>query len=153
MAFLDRTIRAVISCTAIALTLVSATPHYRCACPDGRVKLFCLGIATRGCCCGQACCTSSSSAHTGKKSCCRSKGSSSTPGYRAGCAGCSKTPAMTEFRGTHPEDTPAPVGVIAFLISGTTEVGSFQHLRPLGLFWENDLPPPDLVTWHQRLTI
>src|SRR5947209_9321824 len=55
-----------------AMTVVAGTPHFACRCPDGHVKPFCLGLAskTTGCCCGSACCSGS----RGGKCCCGTRG-------------------------------------------------------------------------------
>jgi hypothetical protein len=35
----------------VLLAFAGAVPHVRCVCPDGRIKLFCLGISTSSSCC------------------------------------------------------------------------------------------------------
>lgn len=40
----------VLAVVAAFLTVTAGVPHIRCVCPDGRVKLFCSGLVTSGCC-------------------------------------------------------------------------------------------------------
>ena len=63
MCWLRRTSLTVLIWLTAAMTLVAGTPRFTCLCPNGRVKLFCLGgIAKRsGCCCDGECCTKSDS--------------------------------------------------------------------------------------------
>jgi hypothetical protein len=48
------------------MTLVAGTPRFACQCPNGRVKLFCLGELAKksGCCCDGECCTKTHSVCT-----------------------------------------------------------------------------------------
>jgi hypothetical protein len=52
--------------------LVAATPHFHCVCPNGKVKRFCLNIASgpTGCCCGGSCCAG----NQGGECCCQAPG-------------------------------------------------------------------------------
>src|SRR5437016_4968010 len=72
---------------AIAATVLGSVPHFHCRCPNGNVKLFCLGVSCQsGCCCGPArqCC------QPGSKNC-----QGATPGdvgdTAIGKGGCVKT--------------------------------------------------------------
>ena len=98
-------IRSGLAWLAVFLTPVTGIPHFVCSCPNGHVKPFCLGWASKatGCCCGRACCRRSSD---GKRCCCCSRGvptaqrPSAKPSPDGHCSvgrpGCSKTLAGQE---------------------------------------------------------
>jgi len=85
MGWVRRTASVGLVWLTAAMTVVAGTPHFDCRCPDGHVKPFCLGLAskTTGCCCGRACCSGSA----GGKCCCYR-----THGTPAGCGGRVRTP-------------------------------------------------------------
>src|SRR6266436_2825992 len=58
MRTLWRKVRVAHAWLTAAALLVAAAPHFRCVCPDGRVKPFCLAVPSgpSGCCCGGTCC-------------------------------------------------------------------------------------------------
>jgi hypothetical protein len=84
----------------ILLTPLTGMPHFVCRCPNGRVKPYCLGLASKasGCCCGCACCRRASE---GKCCCCHTGGASSVQAtsaapspdshYSVGKTGCAKS--------------------------------------------------------------
>ena len=167
---MKRPVREWIAGLAAAMTLVAGLPHFHCRCPDGRVKLFCLGPAGAGLssCCAAGCCTNPTasvaeqySAEGACAPCCcgdheAAPGSESPAAVDAGQRGCVKTPAPplvaaapgerdTDERGltdslTLPESS-APLAAMP------NDPGARSPEGPVVL------PPPDLVTLLGRLLI
>jgi hypothetical protein len=163
--------------TAAAL-LVAGLPHYRCRCPDGRIKLFCPGPAERATlCCGAGCCpapaqearrcrsSSPEAAHPVEASCCGHRAPAEqaldppASDSRVERPGCQKTLAQADFVAVTPAPA-APTNNAAaglFLLSATLAplVSLPTGEAPGRPSWERDrLPPPtDLIIAHQHLLI
>lgn len=154
--------------TAVMM-LITGIPHFSCLCPDGRVKPFCLNLAseTLGCCCGGTCCSA-----TNGGTCCRGAKNRVSTGQRqvAPCCGqkhsptshdavgqrcCGKTVAQPDVYTVSPSKTSAAkiAPVVAFLLP----VGAPALALPTVACgrWEKHLqsPPTDLSTLLQRLLI
>jgi hypothetical protein len=152
--------------------LFASTPHFRCVCPDGRVKPFCLAVPTgpTGCCCGGSCCSSKQGGHccccqtggTGKEGagCCARhqarRGGPSCPQGRIQGTCCSKTPGdgLLAVEPGRPNGPEGPAGASTFLppaVSVAAPAPFIDHQ----LSWQNhDLPPPtDLVIALQHILI
>lgn len=70
------------------MLMIAATPHFRCVCPDGNVKLFCLNVVNpkTGCCCGGKCC----SAKAGGQCCCSPSAGRAAERREEGCRACDR---------------------------------------------------------------
>ena len=161
-----------------ATTLLAATPHYDCRCPDGSIKTFCFGSGAgeSSCCCsgtcskaknGKSCCRtgSSGSRSTAKPACCckQSKPAGASvasekkplnePVVRGSC--CQKILVQPEIQSSDrasPIVDETPVVATAVLLAAKIEYLSDVALsRTWQVQW---LPPPtDLVTTLHRLNI
>jgi hypothetical protein len=80
-----RTVLTFLVWATATSTLVANTPHYVCRCPNGQVKVFCLGVVSKesACCCsGETRSSKSTSA-----SCCQSGSPSNSKGKKPCCGG------------------------------------------------------------------
>jgi hypothetical protein len=68
MFLLGGTVTKFLATLAAIMTVTAGLPSFQCRCPDGRVKLFCQGIDSLGCC-G----TADESPSPEAKSCCEKK--------------------------------------------------------------------------------
>jgi hypothetical protein len=116
-----RTVRQTFRIAFLLLTtaavVVGGLPHYRCVCANGRVKPFCLSLASgqSGCCCGGTCCSADqggccrrpsggpgASAESKVRHCCGQDHVARTqpPNCTDQClqgTGCRKTPTVQEY--------------------------------------------------------
>src|SRR5947209_13056716 len=145
-----------------AMTLVAGLPHFPCRCPDGHVKLFCMGLALGGrTCCDRNCC--SPVPEPARKACCccghgeaRHTSRSSMPECQAQPAGCVRSQAPTAD--ATPAQTKSVEGSAANLLA---PLPSAKPLAPAPLLsareaaWQlQTLPPPtDLITLLHHLLI
>jgi hypothetical protein len=165
---------AAIGLTAIT-TLIAATPHFDCRCPDGRIKPFCLSVlfGASQCCCEGACCPVPPDdsargplprpALVAKSCCCgrqaepREDRTGAVPGSQFSTTGCTKV--LVEARVTSldkgpqaPERdlTPAPFTTPAQPLRTLSE-GPALACRAAG---DSRRPPPtDLVTLLEHFLI
>jgi hypothetical protein len=159
---------------AAVMTLAAGVPHFRCRCPDGNLKLFCLNASSEGsdCCCHGSCCTASTAsesskcateAETNHSECCGQQDQPQTttvPGRdcKAECAGCQRSlaPAEPAILGTTKRT--AGEDVTARLVARTTETSPsacVPAFRSYPLIWQlSSIPPPtDLVIAFQHFVI
>jgi hypothetical protein len=94
MKFLARTVWVSQVLLTAAMLLFTGLPHSLCRCPDGRIKLFCLGSASSAtaCCCAGACCSSSS----GQGCCAGGTVASAQPASKGSC--CHGAPEQHDRR-------------------------------------------------------
>ena len=167
-----KTVLTLLVWLTAAMTLVAGTPHFRCLCPNGQVKHFCSGSASKQtCCCSGNCCGSSEggcsksaiSSGKGKKSvCCGPHGreqvrSERTSGWSIENKCCSRSLAPSEFfsvsgcksSGVKEVSARLPLAHRAVLVP----FASATERCPIS--WQNHrIPPPtDLVITLQHLTI
>jgi len=166
MGVLRERIMSGLTWLVVLLTPLTGVPHFVCRCPNGRVKPYCLGLASKatGCCCGCACCRRVTD---GRRCCCCTGGASSvqrpstepSPDGLGSVekSGCSKTLAEQEAL--------APsAGKRTALDSPLGEVGlPASHLRLNPLLKEkgerfsshdpSPVPPAELVILLGRLLI
>src|SRR5262249_6912949 len=145
-----RTGRSVlVGLTAIA-TLLAGSPHVDCLCPNGHVKLFCLGLVAPA----SDCCSASAGDRptSPARPCCKH---APTPGPAIKASGCAKTvsPAKpflsVKDRGPGDAGGPAPLAVAAVPASHVPAPGQFPSRRP-----SHSLPPPpDLIVLLGHFTI
>src|SRR5262245_55188664 len=143
------------------MTLVAGIPHFRCQCPDGGVKPFCLAFGSThpsGCCCGGACCSAQ-----GQECCCRARPASlGEPDEPSCCAATQAAPAEVEMqqaaavgaRRTHCEKSAAQVTELGVTHSRTIADAGLApaDLLPLGsAFACPPLPDRSPVYWSIRL--
>jgi hypothetical protein len=180
MRSLRHKLRVALAWLTATTLLVAATPHFRCVCPNGQVKRFCLNLPSgpTGCCCGGSCCAGSQGGQcccqagsgavdqsgSGRATCCARQGQrearqpAGPDGHLRGAC-CTKTPAsdflaITSAPETGPESPSAsPASFVAPASATFTSVVACWG--PCRLSWQShELPPPtDLVTALQRLTI
>ena len=156
MGFLYPTIRiGAIWLTAVAV-LTAGLPYGRCRCPNGNIKLFCLGLTSQSCCCGGDCCSGAAAPSAPKACCCQGRHETDRHA-QVGSQGCQKTlmPAVL-VPGVPPQSAAQDVSVAgpflplvsAFPLSATDAA----HALPS---WQcHQLPPPtDLVITHLHLVI
>jgi hypothetical protein len=163
MATISKVVRMCLVGAATLLTPVAGTPRIDCLCPDGHVKLFCLGVFFRpGACCGDRCCgaqRSASRSHPRGAACCRHcrNHGQAPPGSRIIGTSCKKTLTEGKVQSVPPVDTAAQDQTAA-LAQGPAPVAACSGLpgnRPGLLSWHShDLPPPpDLVIAFQHFVI
>jgi hypothetical protein len=175
MRWLRKTFLSALVWLTAATTLVAGAPHFTCRCPDGRVKLFCLGSAFKksGCCCnGECCCakagtacrctkTSAPDPKPVKASCCCGRHGEPAPKVRAQTGGsftascCTKTlvqPDLSTFQ--YPEEPALKDATLAVLLAPQPPVIGAAPSEPCFFRLEHQRPPPtDLVIALQHFLI
>ena len=159
-----------IGLTAIS-TLIAATPHFSCRCPNGRVKPFCFSSPSGAsqCCCGGSCCSSS-----GRACCCSSPSAENSDSCcRADNAadGAAASLGGVQFRGNRCTKTLVAPALLALpesksaasddgaswvlLPSPYAICSALSHIGSVRAFWQifRVPPPTDLVVALQRFTI
>ena len=153
-------------------TLLAGTPHFDCRCPDGSIKRFCFHSACGEqsyCCSGASCCAKAAEPDAQPKPSCCAKQSKPKPLGTADQSPQDMDNHEPIFRGTSCQKTladaeiqtsvriaveqPPAVELVVFalqdaghLFPTANQVQSLGHVHAL-------LPPPDLVTTLQRITI
>jgi hypothetical protein len=174
MSGLKRRMRGGLALITTAMAVVTGLPHYHCRCPDGRVKLFCLGFPlASGCCCGSSCSKSGQptpSASEGEcqaglahQSCClvteQSEQGADRPGVPATAEGgngaCVKTLAPPSVVGSNGERCLGDrLAVVSFASPDIIDTEAPHPTRCAVRVWSPPpVPPPDLVTVLHRLVI
>ena len=174
MRLLRQCLRGALVWMTAASVLLAGFPHYQCRCPDGSLKLFCLGWALgKDCCCSGGGCPApapqgsdrtacAAPAEPAKKSCCchhRHAPNDQGPDThtRVTSSGCQKTVTPAEFVAAPaaPKVVPHSVAAAAFLLPP-------QHPLPLPssgvggrpCIGDGDrAPPTDLIITLQHLVI
>jgi len=176
MRVLRQKLRIASTWLTAATFLVTAVPHFRCVCPNGHVKPFCLSVLsqTTGCCCGGACCP----ANQGGRCCCQPGGDGlpSAGAEGGGCCAegpplrprpaegtdshlrgtsCHKTPAVEELLAPAPERLAGQDWAGPGLVLPPADTAAFSPFVPRQLSWQSyQLPPPtDLVITLQHLLV
>ena len=175
MRLVHRTFLPLLVWLTATATLLAGIPHFTCRCPNGRVKPFCFGSASKqSCCCGdKSCCSAESDrccCHGGKEQAglsTRSLGNQSGL-ISTGCrrvhhaeiqpSRCAKTPAQLQVLSAENSRVPDSKDTLVRphfpLISPAVEaVGSPRSRKPCA-FWSDGTPPPlDLVIALRHLVI
>lgn len=161
--------------TAITTLFASISPG-QCVCPDGRRKLFCLGITcgTKGCCCCGACCSgarsdncSSNSQRTcmeasNQKCCCCCQGASTQDSaataehshvHGKGCRLMLSQSDLVAESGKNIAENDCPAGFL--FQDGPSLVLPIALACPLAWSYETyrPPPPPDLIVNLQHFVI
>jgi hypothetical protein len=164
---LRRIVRVAHAWLTVAALVVASAPHFRCVCPDGRVKPFCLAISSgpSGCCCGGSCCPSKEGGscccqsrsdpvdeEAGASCCCQAKSErpSPVPPGEFQARRCTKTPATGDFLGVAPDRQAGADGLVGGYdmpaLPDASAVASTPPFVARLLSWQShQLPPPDLV--------
>jgi hypothetical protein len=154
--------------------LVAGIPDFHCRCPDGKVKVLCLGLPVQssGCCCGGNCCSG------GNASCCKSSAApvseAVAPASCCGqhdpavteqaartsplhCKGCARSLARTEVLGVTHTKTTAGEDLTAgplHVPTGDAFLSSSPAGRLLTCWQLYRLPPPtDLIVQLEHFLI
>ena len=178
MRFLGRRLWVAQVWLAAVMLPVASLPHFCCICPDGHVKPFCLGLASKesGCCCGGSCCGSAPrggdccnpSPTTKPRAeprccCCQSHPEQATQptadaGHQLGGLACQKTLIRTDLvavpdEQAHPRVSAGPITWLS--VTPTALLLPPPRWEPAHLCWQTyELPPPtDLVIALQRFII
>jgi hypothetical protein len=160
MGSISKIVRVSLVWSALLMTPIAATPRVDCLCPDGQVKLFCLGFSRSTACCSGSCCGQhQASAHGKRATCCgRGRHQPNAPGgSRIAGIPCKKslvegklqvvppTSAAAQAQATGLALVLAPVPASAAVPeSGGYRLSRHRHLLP---------PPTDLVISLQHLII
>jgi hypothetical protein len=140
MVALGRTTRAGFVWLTALLTLVAGLPHVQCRCPSGRIKVFCPGDATGGCCATAASCSP-------PEACCAPTHAAPVREDVRSCC-CHASAPATEIA--------SETGVAAMRCTKTLPAAAVPLEDPRQPSWQGHSlapPPTDLVTVLQRLTI
>lgn len=169
---LRRTSLTVLVWLTAAMTLVACAPRFPCQCPNGRVKLFCIGMMAKksGCCCDGECCTktdsvspiekkSTSEPEASTSCCCQHQGAAravlaSDPGCFTGPC-CTKSFHRPEVSVIPYSEKPVLEDVaLQALLASRPVVTPTVPSEPWAFRREHQRPPPtDLVITLQHFLI
>src|SRR6266850_4003434 len=152
---------SILTWLTVQSTLFAGLPHFQCQCPTGRLKPFCLGLASSPgkCCCGsrgcgssqeRGCCCRSASGSSRASTCCSSVKAGRlqherdlAPTGHLSPAGCHKNMAQQAIFSKGEQSSPRPIqGPAGDLVVGPTGA-AISRLSPFcNVVALHCIPPP-----------